>query len=397
MADLVGVDVVSFDKVTGEVLPHAEIQLNGGDNLNTTAATNKDGYIFTNVGKGPGVVKLQKEGYEDLSVPVVFPTPSNSKYYLNPIAKPQPWNTLTYDEIVKFRGNFCGLTLNYLTPFNNPTPSLLFSPAYDCYNDEIRARILKDYSAKYPKGTFSLEVRQGGPYRDHYPDIQQSHASRNLEEIYNAGLVPLVTLMRDEDEDLDVNLPLDKIRLAMVKYEMNQPDNNETYRMAEEIYQCVTMTRKDCVVFVHFSRSHSAGIGDQPLYYNPSTYEPYPEYREGCATIEVENGEGPWWNWLANLTARIKGNPKFTGILFQNDLDATVQDCFDRDSDFTIRFGTGYHNWPIGCLFVQYERDAARAYDGSMSTDEEDIRQNELTVMTYPGMQPAGRLNGGTI
>lgn len=361
----------------------ANVTVAGNHDLNFTGATcdtpGDKGFLFFNAGVGPAKITITKTGYETLVLSKDLPLPNNLQVSLKKVNG--PWNTLTSDQIRNFKGNFCGPTLSYLPAFNNPNPSVLFTPAFPVYPQDIKERILKDYTGTH----FVTEIRAGFPYSNHYPYVNQADAVDNLMMIYNAGKIPVCALMDDSDTEVDPTLPYDLIRAAFVMWEMNQPTNNNTFKMASYIWQAKHLVRPDCELYVHFSPDHAAGIGDQPLYYDPITFEPFESYRSGLTTVTEE---GPWWVWAKAVGIR--------GIIFQNDVDADIQTAFDRDSDFTIRFGSGYHGWPTGLDFVRFEEKAYRVYNGSMTTREQDIFSNTLSNMNYPGMQPNGYCNGGS-
>lgn len=88
---LVGNGFTVTDRRTGQRL-QVNVVVNGGDDLNFTAATCGDGadtgFIFFNCGEGKGSITLTKPGYQTRVLDVVFPIPTNINYEMEPTSVP---------------------------------------------------------------------------------------------------------------------------------------------------------------------------------------------------------------------------------------------------------------------------------------------------------------------
>lgn len=90
---LVGNGFTTSDAKTGQRM-QVNVVVNGGDDLNFTAATCGDGadlgFCFFNCGEGAGTITLSKPGYQTRIMAVTFPIATNIDYALEPTVTPAP-------------------------------------------------------------------------------------------------------------------------------------------------------------------------------------------------------------------------------------------------------------------------------------------------------------------
>jgi hypothetical protein len=312
-----------------------------------------------------------------------------------PVEEPKPWQKISNDALIKFKGNFCGMVIPDLPLHRH---NVCYTPAYLCYDQEWRSRIRKEYKLRgYTH--MPVHIHNGLVYGNHYPELNLSDSDVRdaLIELWNDGIIPVVTTMADEDIIVSprFHAVADLIRIAFVKWEMNEPDGNDTYRMAHHIVESVEAVRPDCLLFVHFSPKHGAGIGPDNLYFCPTDGELFagPGYC-GKHNVDIDisnpneaNANGKWWHWAKAVGV--------DGILMECDADENPQQSAEFIEDFTERFGLGINGWPTGLLKIGFEIRAARAWDGTIGTEQEQIDYCDyLRRYPYKGVAPEGWCNG---
>ena len=93
--ELVGLGFTTSDAATGQRI-QCNVVIHGGDDLNFTAASTGSGgdigFVFANVGRGPGRIELSRPGYVTRVIECEFPTVPNLDYALEPeVATVRPW------------------------------------------------------------------------------------------------------------------------------------------------------------------------------------------------------------------------------------------------------------------------------------------------------------------
>ena len=102
-----------------------------------------------------------------------------------------------------WRGSFCIPGALPGSPYGNG--SRIWTPAYRCYDDHWRAEIRKAYLAR--KYTHFVYNAGGLPYGSDYPELADDPArvARDLEELLEAGLVPVVCCTDDRQPSTVLN------------------------------------------------------------------------------------------------------------------------------------------------------------------------------------------------
>lgn len=161
----------------------------------------------------------------------------------------------------------------------------IWTPAYGSYSDGYRAQMLALYRRR-PYRMFVYNIASpDGVYHNDYPALADDpvRARRDLTEILNAGLIPVVACCNDANGGsvqpyISVNACRDLIPIAFPMWEMNGPlgvDEMIDGVSVGRIGECIRHTRNalspKTLLYVHFTAGHGAGA------------EP----------------EGAWWQWFA--------------------------------------------------------------------------------------------------
>lgn len=173
----------------------------------------------------------------------------NDVFLLGADSKPPPPPPNLRD----WKGSFCIPDL----PLNGQP---YWTPSYGCWNDADRAWMRQRYIERnYRMFPYNCA---GKPYGEHYPVLSDDPARvrRDLLELRNAGLVPVVFATDDRQPDIMLssfaaNAAL--IQISVPCWEMNGPLQNDTDRMK----RLIIATRQaapgaDC--YLHFTPGHSA-------------------------------------------------------------------------------------------------------------------------------------------
>ena len=301
---------------------------------------------------------------------------------------------------MQLRGNFCGPVVTqplhaWIDPrFKTPCPkNVIYTPSYACYDDHDRAIIRKAQKEQFGEwSSMVIVVTTGNIYRDHYPSIYGPDAIKCIPELLNDHINPIITTMRDDENFIQPYIPLDLIRTAFVKWEMNQPDNNNSYQMAKNIWTSKKAVRKDCKLFVHFSPKHGAGIGEEDLHYCSVCYQPlvigehcleHPNASIGIVPSGQPNSNNLWWHWAKNVGVE--------GLFVQGEPEESVQESIDFIQDFAERFLPNVYG---DLEYVLFEFKVIEVYNNVITIGESDIYNNALFAHKYVGKQPAGYMNG---
>ncbi len=176
--------------------------------------------------------------------------------------------------------------------------SRIWTPAYGTYPDMWRAQMLADYrSRRYTHFVYNIAAPDG-VYHDDYPALADdpARARRDLGEILNAGLIPVVACCNDANGGSttpyrSVQACQDLIPVAFPMWEMNGPlgvDQMIDGVSVGRVGDCIRNTRAalltNTLLYVHFTAGHGAGA------------EP----------------ESDWWQWFA-------GTQRGQGLLSQDD------------------------------------------------------------------------------
>lgn len=304
----------------------------------------------------------------------------------------EPWNTLTSSQVRAFNGNFCGL---YLKGIPYQSNSIIYTPAYMVYDATWRKKIRDAYKEE---GLihFPVVIHNGPIYNSTvstYPNLNISTERRDelLKELYNDGLIPVVTTIDQKATDVNPNFPADLIRVAFVKWEQNDgdADNNNTLLMASNIIKSRRAIRPDCLLYVHFTPEHSSGVGEIPMWYNPDDATQISAVeRSGWIGIipNQDDSNGQWWKWAKKVGVE--------GILLQAEPEDNLQDTRKLISDFTDRFGRGTNGWPTGMFVQVFEVKAHKVFYNDITQAQNKQFNNDLRNYIYIGIQPSGYCNG---
>lgn len=213
----------------------------------------------------------------------------------------------------------------------------LFTPIYNIQPPEYRAAIRASYRTRgYTHFPIDLFTDNGRSYHDLFPQGPKYDLNTLLWELYNDGLIPVCFILEDHEHTVNVNVDPALVRIAVVKWEMNDPDGGDTDLINRDI-MAVRHAFPHALLYVHFTSGH--GAGGSP--------------------------EADWWQWAVNAD----DGPHVQGNLYQNDPYQTPEDCINRVDDFLIRMGSGYHGWPIADV-VLYETQTYTAFwDGKSEAD----------------------------
>ncbi len=174
----------------------------------------------------------------------------------------------------------------------------IWTPAYGAYPDTWRADMLQLYVQRgYTHFVYNI-ASPDGVYHNDYPALADdpARARRDLTEILEAGLIPVVACCNDANGGsvtpyISVQACQDLIPIAFPMWEMNGPlgvdqmvDGVSVGRVGDCIRNTRAALRPDTLLYVHFTAGHGAGA------------EP----------------EGEWWQWFA-------GEEDGQGLLSQDD------------------------------------------------------------------------------
>jgi hypothetical protein len=400
---------VTGDQISKSILG-AEVTITSEDSLFIyKAITNIDGvaeFPEVTTKEFMGLLSVKAEGYFEYSGTFLF----SPDYEYYPIDMPkippvvEPWNNLTLSQLSNFRGNFCGFRISGLPVqrTNQTGKEVAYTPALFTWDSNWQDQIIAAYQQRRLVH-IPVVIHNGLVYGDIYNSLNLSVEQRRelLKGLYRKGLIPVVTTHSDGDDNItpDFIALADLIRVAFVKWEMNQPDGNMTMAMARHILQARQVLRHDCLLFVHFSPKHGAGIGDQSMWYNPSDpFDISDVKKDGWIGIITgqDDANGMWWQWAAKVGV--------CGILIQADPDENVELTISLIDDFTDRFGRGINGWPkewvmpaggtSPMIAVVFEIKAHAVHADGMSEMVSNNFNDQLRAHKYTGMQPAGYCNG---
>lgn len=305
-----------------------------------------------------------------------------------------PWDKLTEEQLLAFKGNFGGIHVENFPyhPFKT-----VYTPAYLTFNDASQWLVREGYKQRgYTH--MPVVIHNGKIYRDFFPELNLSVLNRRakLIELYKDGIIPIVTVMADEESrpSNDFKGMSDLIRVAFVKWEMNQPSNNSTEIMCQNIIDARRALRSDALLFVHFSPKHGAGIGDKSFWYDPNDPMRFSMTHIAGWTMVPSRDEYPdradsnslWWNWADKVGIK--------GILLQGEPTESSEDQISLATDFTERFGTGLHGYPKGLAVILFEFKVLQAFWDGLTEAEELAYMAPIRTHNYIGKQPEGFCNG---
>lgn len=254
-----------------------------------------------------------------------------------------PWETWTLtgalrrpsfpprDALRTFRCDIAGMHLPDITAYG--ATEVVFTDIYPAYPPEIRRKIREQTHAH---GYTHLVFSPKGGYRGLYPNFnfidRPDDFRAILREVWDDGLIPVVFLIPDDispvtmDEIKRKLTPfLDKtkdlIRVAATGWEINGWMSADV--MTQSAIWLRSQLEPETLLYIHFTPEHAAGCDT-----------------DGC--------ESTWWRSMTGV---------LNGIFYQDDRrdEAALQ---DRLSDFTQRFGSGFHGWPTGFDTVAFEYSA---------------------------------------
>lgn len=186
----------------------------------------------------------------------------------------------TVDALRHFRGDFGGIYLDAIKPQCPADPltdvrcppnarglanGALFTPAYAHYTSAQRAAIRAAYTSRgythFPIGIFTERRRS---YHDTYPPGPTGgDVSPYLEELWADGIYPVCFVLQDHETAADAErnaarlTDRDLCRIVVPKWEMNDPDANDTARMNAEIL-ATRAAFPDAQLYVHFTARRTA-------------------------------------------------------------------------------------------------------------------------------------------
>lgn len=162
----------------------------------------------------------------------------------------------------------------------------IWTPAYGAYPDVWRGKMLALYKLRHYTHFVYNIASPDGVYHNDYPALPDdpTRARRDLTEILQAGLIPVVACCNDANGGsvvpyVSVAACSDLIPIAFPMWEQNGPLGVDTMVNGVSVGRngdCIRNTRaallQQTLLYVHFTAGHGAGA------------EP----------------EGEWWQWFAN-------------------------------------------------------------------------------------------------
>lgn len=287
--------------------------------------------------------------------------------------------------IVHPTGNFCGISINVLPQFNSPTKNLFYSPSYACFDNDWRRVIRNEYIQKCGEwATMPIFLNNNPIYANCYPTLNLSKAQAEdiIYELLDSKIIPTLALYYDGEDYIQPQIPCELLDVAFVGWEQNQWEKTSK-DVVKHTINARKALRKDALLYVHFSPDHGSGIVED-FFYDPITGEWCPD-DGGGKNIYCDNNS-QWWNW-----AKLVG---VNGLYGQADPDWDINRTIDYINQFTVRFGSGYHGYPIDMNFIGYEIKAHNMFYGDMSEAYNKSFNDNLRNVIYLGMQPQGWNNG---
>lgn len=285
------------------------------------------------------------------------------------------------------KGNFCGVLIDGLPQFNSPTKNLFYGPSYGCFNDAWRREIRRSYVKTFGEwATLPIFVQSRLPYDNKYPMLDARNAQQWCDELLNDKIISTYALFA-EDQGQELNaiiedtVPLAGLKTCFLMWEQNEYELSSR-SFANKAILARKSVPKDCLIYVHFSPDHGAGIVEN-FWYDKITGEWRPD--GGIDNIYCENNS-QWWNW-----AKLVG---ICGLHGQADVDWDLATTNAYRNVFTERFGTGLHGYPIGMFYDDFEIKAHNVYYGVISVWDSNKFNSELRKLPTIGMVPNGYCNG---
>lgn len=270
----------------------------------------------------------------------------------SPVTAP-PWETVTTDQLRRWRGDFGGLVLPEIAPHCPEDPvtgircvgtngrtargvvqGMFFGAHYGNYTADQRRLIRAAYKARgYTHIPIGIDTTTGTDrdYNGIYPPNRLA-VSTQLRELWNDGLIPACFVLSDDEHASDVPAKAallddrDLCRIVVAKWEINDPDHGDTDRINAEIL-AVRAAFPHALLYAHFTPEHSAG----------------------------GSPEADWWRWFRDVAHG-------TGSLWQDDKWDDVSASIANAADMIYRLGGdgnpahgGYHGWPTGLDVVLFE------------------------------------------
>jgi hypothetical protein len=197
--------VVAVDALSGAPIAHATARATAGADLLGTVSTNTDGYgMFPAVPFGQVTISIEATGYVTGAVSVNVTT-ETSDPTVRLRREAQPWDTLTHEQLVDWRG-FISTVLAPVAfgPRPGRADNVLFSAEYTNPGYDAAARSLQRAAAKaYVHWPLNPLVSKG--YHGRYPDADWrgdvSGYLDRVEELYQDGYIPVFFLLPDTGGD----------------------------------------------------------------------------------------------------------------------------------------------------------------------------------------------------
>jgi len=345
------------------------------------------------------LIEITHPDYEDLSIVTLMSKDVYQLVYLlkvkPPKPEPEPWDTVTIDQLKQVKGNFCGMIIPGIGPLNN---DLVYTPAYLSYDNDKRALIRSAYK---DRGYTHMPIvpYNGKIYGSYFPDINLSleERRRRIKELWYDGIIPMAAAMQDwEDRPSDDFYRLtDLIKFWWPKWEINEIDENDTDKMCGDFEIIAESIKYGSIFACHFGPKHSSGVGTTPFYFCPVDGERFKDENHFCAkhnkfALPVAAGRadanGMWHTWFKAIGG--------DGILVQCDIDDDVNASSELVNDFTSRLGPGAGAWPSGMFVWAFEIRARRSFH---TTEPESVQVdfcNEMRRYNYQGKDVDGWMNG---
>jgi hypothetical protein len=199
----------------------------------------------------------------------------------------------------------------------------LFTPAYTHYTPAQRAAIRAAYTSRgythFPIGIFTERRRS---YHDAFPPgPKDGNVSPYLEELWADGIYPVCFVLQDRETAADAErnaarlTDRDLCRIVVPKWEMNDPDANDTARMNAEIL-ATRAAFPNAQLYVHFTARRTAGGSPEDAWWGDG-------WRKGST------GHADDWPGASRVGVR--------GLLYQDDRWNDPDAVIDRLGDVLVQ------------------------------------------------------------
>lgn len=342
-------------------------------------------------------VNVEVPGYEPDWKPITSDKSQILDFRLKaipPVPIIEPWNILTKGEVLNMKGNFGGFYIPGL-PYH-PT-HLCYTSPYLSYTEQWR-KVIREAHQLRKLTHMVVDLNNGTTYNNMWPSRNLSVEERieAIKTLYLDGIIPVPNILNDEDKAVlpDMKLLLPYIRVGFVKWEMNEPDKDDTFQMASEIVDVMNNVREDALIFIHMGPDHGAPLGPKDFYYNPDKPRVISSTPvNGWNIISGARGNGPMWSWCARVG--------IAGIFAQCPPELDYKADTDYYNTFTRRFGLGLGSYPKGLAVIDFEHSVKKAFDASWKnhdpifTEEECVAYSRsLREYQYEGKKLDGYMNG---